>query len=171
MMYEIFALISLFLLPLRAAAAPADHVVLRRNVCDGVDDMPVLYHEYRESVCPPKYTMDSKGVCDHTDFRVNFCAAFCQVRTYFVHGKELPFEDTYCRGPCTCSVTNPTKTISWSVNVDSQFEKGLNDGITGGWQSSIIEDVGPGPGMSFSIELDDGQCGYFSFVPIVKTVW
>jgi hypothetical protein len=168
-MYKIFTLISLFL-PVHVTATPQnhDHALLRRDVCDGIDSMPVLYHDYLSDVCPPKHLNNSEGICDHVDYRSNSCVGFCQLRTRFVYGREFPL-DVWCNGP-PCKIADFTKTMTRSVVIKPQFEKGLNDGISGGWQSKTTADVGP-RGMSYKMPLKAGQCGYWSWVPIKKTVW
>lgn len=60
--------------------------------------------------------------------------------------------------------------MTWSVDMKLHFEKGLNDGISGGWQSKITADVGP-HGMSHEKLLNAGQCGYWSWVSTERTVW
>ena len=54
--------------------------ISKRNVCDGVDATPVLYHEYRGDSCPPIHTMDGNGECPGLDATGNNCASFCQIR-------------------------------------------------------------------------------------------
>lgn len=61
-MYQVFALISLFLsVQATVASKDHDHTLLRRDVCDGINDMPVLYHNYLTDVCRPKYFNSSEG--------------------------------------------------------------------------------------------------------------
>ncbi|KAJ6190269.1 hypothetical protein N7519_000290 [Penicillium mononematosum] len=167
-MYQAFSLISLFL-SVHVTGAPQDHdrALLRRDVCDGMNSMPVLYHDYLSEVCPPKYLNNSEGICDHMDYQSNSCVAFCQLRTRFVYGKEFPL-DVWCNGP-PCIIADFTKTMTRSVDIKPQFEKGLNDGISGGWQSKTTADVGA-QGMSYEMPLKDGQCGYWSWIPTKKTV-
>jgi hypothetical protein len=168
-MHEAIALIALFL-SAQATAVFRDHdpKLLRKDVCDGIDDMPVLYHSYMSDVCRPKYVMNSEGVCDRADYRSNSCAAFCQLATRFVYGREFPL-GVWCNGP-PCEIADFTKNMTWSVDIKSQFEKGLDDGISGGWQSEFTAEVGPW-GMAHKKPLNAGQCGYWSWVPIKRTVW
>ncbi|CAG7998852.1 unnamed protein product [Penicillium nalgiovense] len=167
-MYQAFPLISPFL-SVQATAVPQhhDHALLRKDVCDGINSMPVLYHNYLSDVCPPKYLKSSEGICDYTDYQSNSCVAFCQLRTRFVYGREFPL-DVWCNGP-PCKIADFTKTMTWSVDIKPEFEKGLNDGIIGGWQSKITDDVGP-QGMSYEMPLKAEQCGYWTWIPTKKTV-
>ncbi len=63
-------------------AGPIGEVVKlsKRNPCDGVNGSPVLYHEYREDVCPAVNKFNSDGSCNGLDALKNKCQAFCQVR-------------------------------------------------------------------------------------------
>ncbi|KAJ5528837.1 hypothetical protein N7527_002230 [Penicillium freii] len=169
-MYQVFALLSLFF-SLQATATTQDHdhdhTIARRDVCDGIDDMPVLYHNYLTDVCPPKYLNSVEGVCDHVNYQSNSCVAFCQLGTRFVYGREFPL-GAWCNGP-PCKIGQFTKHMTWSVDMKPQFGKGLNDGISGGWQSKLTAEVGP-RGMSYERPLNAGQCGYWTWVSIKRTV-
>ncbi|KAJ5159063.1 uncharacterized protein N7500_008714 [Penicillium coprophilum] len=154
-MFQALAMVCLFL-SAQGTSGSQDHEsrLLPRDVCDGIDGMPILYHDYQSDVCRPKYVISSKGVCDHSDFQSNACVAFCQLRTRFVYGREFPL-GIWCDGP-PCKIENFTKTMTWSVDMSPQFEKGLDDGISGGWQSKITSDVGP-RGMSHEVPLNEGH--------------
>lgn len=170
-MYKLFALIYL-LFSVHGTATSQEqnrpHKLLRRDVCDGIDDTPVLYHRYLSDICRPKYEPSSEGVCDHIDYQTNSCLAFCQLSTRFLYGREFPL-GVWCDGP-PCEIAEFTKTLTWSIDMNPNFEKGLNDGISGGWQSKLTSDVGPRK-MALEKPLKDGQCGYWSWVSIERTVW
>jgi hypothetical protein len=168
-MYQPFALVLLFLsVRVIAASWDHDHALVPRDACDGIDAMPILYHNYLSDVCRPKYLTSSSGVCHHTDYQSNSCVAFCQLRTRFVYGREFPL-DVWCHGP-PCKIADSPKRMTWSVDIKPEFEKGLDYGISGGWQSKITADVGP-QGMSHEKPLEAGQCGYWTWVSIKRTVW
>ena len=103
----------------------------------------------------------------------------CGLQVEFLRG-VLPTQNSLClwegvslgclvNGP-PCKIADFTRIMTRSVDIEPQFEKGLNDGISGGWQSKTTADVGP-RGMSYKMPLKAGQCGYWSWVPIKKTVW
>ncbi|KAL4926736.1 uncharacterized protein BDV17DRAFT_268993 [Aspergillus undulatus] len=158
---------ALFLLCLpipTVMASPVSQALQRRNPCDGVNASPVLYHEYREQ-CPPKYTQNEKQECDHCSWQVNDCAAFCQVRTNFIYGVEQPFANTYCHGPQTCVISEThTRTVGLSLSISPQLQKALAVGITGGFTMSSADAFA----RTHSVNLPMGQCGYFTFVPVLK---
>lgn len=158
------------LLSVRSTFASQDNGNLsKRDACDGTDAMPILYHDYLNDFCPPKYELNSEGVCDHI-VAENFCAAYCQLSTRFVYGQEFPL-GPWCEGPC--DISNFARKMTWSFNdIDYwlSFEEAMNAGISGGWQSTITANVGP-QGLSLSSPSDEGQCGYWSWVPIKRTVW
>lgn len=52
----------------------------KRDPCNGINAYPVLYHEYREDVCPAKNKCNPDGSSQGLDVRKNNCVAFCQVR-------------------------------------------------------------------------------------------
>ncbi|KAI0803524.1 hypothetical protein GGR55DRAFT_700080 [Xylaria sp. FL0064] len=155
-----------FFLSTLANATP----LVRRDPCDGVNASPVLYHEYHEDACPAihKFDPEKPGQCEGADDWQNVCRTFCQVRTEFVYGQESPFVGTYCHGPFTCSIsTSDTTTITYMGNIDVNGElfNALKFGVTGGYSQASAQAVA----RSFSLQLDQGQCGYFTFVPVKKT--
>jgi len=74
------------------------HQLVKRNPCDGVDGMPILYHEYHEDECPPRWRFDPMrfgwcdGCCEHGSDMDNArrkyfetdktCMTFCQLREW-----------------------------------------------------------------------------------------
>ena len=127
---------------------------------------PILYKEYGADLCPPPNTMDSHGDCPAT-FKNN-CKAYCEVRTTFAYGVEQPLDNPYCHGPLTCTVgTNKATAYTWSGSVNPSWLDALGIGITGGYSSqTTTTDV-----RSTSVNLADGQCGYFTFLPILRDSW
>ena len=165
-----WSVIPVVLFSLMASASPVDHrkALTRRDACDGVDAMPILYHEYRSDKCKPKYKISDDGVCRQCNFQENSCVAFCQVRTNFFYGQEQPFPNTFCHGPQTCTITSThTRTVGWSVNISPKVEAALKVGVSGSYTKSTADAVA----RSFSIKLDNKKCGYFTFVPVIKSTW
>lgn len=159
---------SLSLLPLLVSAAPAGHTLGRRDVCNGIGDTPELYHQYLSKACPPKYTMTSKGVCKDM-WPWNSCTAFCQVRTSFTYGREQPF-NVACTGPLTCTITTQdttSYTLNLNGNLGYKFSEALNAGISGGFSVGTTHAFS----QAHQIKLNDNECGYFTWVPVVKNVW
>ncbi|PLN85513.1 hypothetical protein BDW42DRAFT_160637 [Aspergillus taichungensis] len=162
-----WSIIPIVLFSLVASASPVEHSLMRRDVCDGVNATPVLYHEYRGDKCKPKYTMNKDGVCNHAHWPENKCAAYCQVRTNFFYGQERPFPNTYCHGPESCTITaTHTVTVGWSITISPQIQNAMKVGVSGGFSGSS----GDAFARSYSVKLESGQCGYFTFVPVVKEV-
>ena len=52
----------------------------KRNPCDGINAMPILYHEYGSGDCPPINHLDGNGKCTGYLSTGKQCAAFCQIR-------------------------------------------------------------------------------------------
>jgi hypothetical protein len=143
----------------------------KRDACEGTDAIPILYHGCLDYFCPPKYELNSERVCDHI-VAENFCAAYCQLSTVnsFYLWTEFPL-GPWCEGPC--NISNFARKMTWpfnDINYWRSFEEAMNAGISGGWQFTITANVGP-QGLSLSSPSDEGQCGYWSWVPIKRTVW
>lgn len=158
---------------LLASASPL-HSLSRRNPCDGVDARPILYHEYHNDACPPRNKLTKQkngnkmveqcGPLTHW----NECTSFCQIRTSFAYGQEQPFPNAYCRGPFACSISeSKSRTISLDASFSPKIGKALKLGVSGsfGWSESEAY------ARSYSIDLEKGECGYFTFVPVTKEVW
>lgn len=135
------------------------HLYPRADPCSP-GGTPILYQEYHADLCPPTNTMDSNGDCTATF--ANYCQAYCEVRTTFTYGVEQPLGNLYCHGPLTCSVGS---TYIWTGSVNPNWLSALGLGITGGY-SSTTTDV-----RMTSVNLPDGQWGYFTFLPILHDSW
>lgn len=162
-------LIALFLSVQSTSASTGNGSLTKQDPCAGTGAMPTLYRDYLNDVCPPKNEVNSHGICDNIEAE-NFCVAYCQQSTRFVYGQEFPL-GAWCEGPC--EISNLAKEMTWSfddIDMWSTFEKAMNAGVSGGWQSTITANVGP-EGLSIASPLDEGQCGYWSWVPIKRTVW
>ncbi|MCJ1278218.1 hypothetical protein MMC21_006033 [Puttea exsequens] len=106
--------------------------------------------------------MDGNGNCP-ADFKKK-CISYCEVRQEFYYGVEQPLDNPYCHGPLTCTVgSNKATTYTFNSNVNVKWLEALGLGITGGFSSaSSTTDV-----RSTSVKLDEGKCGYFTFLPIL----
>lgn len=152
----LYALMVLVILLLNAASA---------NPCDGVGAVPKLYHEYREDECPaPSHLVDPNGICE-TAKQFPECIGFCQVRTNFFYATESPFPRTDCHYPLKCSLSTSASTSwSWSFSPSIKIFKAIKIGISGSYSRS----GGSTEGHSWEFEPNPGECGYFTFVPIMK---
>ena len=63
----------------KRSSTPEVSVISKRDPCDGINARPVLYHEYREDVCPAKNKLNKDGSCPGVSVNTN-CASFCQIR-------------------------------------------------------------------------------------------
>ncbi|TVY31265.1 hypothetical protein LOCC1_G008877 [Lachnellula occidentalis] len=158
---------SLFLFSI-VLAGPVEHypknIFEKRDPCDGVNAEPVLYHEYGTDKCPPKYKLEHDR-CYHNPNTSWKCEQFCQLATTFVYGQEQPFANAYCHGPQTCTISSTeTRTITWNFSFNPKFLEAYQVGITGGFSVAKAEAFA----RAFSIKMENGQCGYFTFVPVIK---
>ena len=144
-------------------------LVRRANPCEP-GGTPILYtKEYHAEDCPPKHVMNSDGSCQ-MDIQEN-CDTFCEVRTNFFYDQEVPVgKDPYCHGPFTCTLSESdakTYTYSGSGTIGGTIAKALNLGVTGGFNYASAKTQL----RSTSVNLNQGQCGYFSFLPELKETW
>ena len=137
----------------------------RANPCEA-GGTPILYKDYGSDACPPKNTMDGQGECPYGS--ANDCIAYCEVRQTFTYDVEQPLDNSYCHGPETCTVgSNKATTYTYSGNINLKWLDALGIGITGGYSSATATtDV-----RSTSVKLDEGSCGYFTFLPILHASW
>lgn len=88
--------------------------------------------------------------------------------TNFVYGTEAPFDNSYCHGPFSCSITDTTSlTITWTGTATVQQLEGLSIGVSGSYSHSSAT----ANARTYAINLPAGSCGYFTFVPVRKDVW
>lgn len=146
----------------------------KQNVCDQTEGTwPVLYHKYTEEDCPAPNHFDPNGIdCEYQKIEAGNgdldCGSFCQLTTVFEYGVESPFPMSYCNYPITCSISESDSTSwDWGIGFSPKIGKLLKIGISGNYGESR----GTSTGRSWSFKPELGQCGYFSFVPIKKTVW
>lgn len=154
------------------------HQLQRRDVCGGGPAaLPILYHAYGTDVCPPINHLNADGTCPSTfsQYDPQLCTSFCQLSTTFTYTTESPFtENPFCHGPQSCTITNTvTTTVTWSANAGVKIDPpklyGVQFGVTGGF--SYASARATAEARSFSVKLDPNQCGYFTFIPIIKTSW
>ena len=88
--------------------------------------------------------------------------------TTFYYATEVPYPNMYCHGPLTCTLTeSQTTTVTWSTSLSPKFLDALKVGVTGTFSHATANSKA----RSFQIKLEQGQCGYFTFVPIAKSIW
>ena len=138
----------------------------RTNPCESGGN-PILYDkEYHADLCPPALVMNPDGSCP-TQFQD--CTSYCEVRQTFTYAQEIPLDQPYCHGPLTCSISSnkaTSYTFTGSISAPNWL-KALGIGITGGYSTSTTTtDV-----RTTSVNLAQGQCGYFTFLPILHDSW
>ncbi|KAI0142833.1 hypothetical protein GGR57DRAFT_519171 [Xylariaceae sp. FL1272] len=143
-------------------ATPLASIVPRDNPCDGINALPKFYHEYREDECPAihKFEPQIPEQCQGVTQQVQ-CASFCQVRTEFQWGREVPLTGTYCHGPFTCAVSSSdTITIPYQggMELESNTFNALVVGVTAGYTQQDAHAVS----QDYNFELKENECGYFT---------
>ncbi|GKT45416.1 uncharacterized protein ColSpa_05597 [Colletotrichum spaethianum] len=147
--------------------------------CANKNKPATLYHVYGPDDCPPKYQFlpfaEGNGQLDTCEgwnkgwYTDNGCTTFCETSTRFEWAQEVPFSHSECHYPIKCGMTK-TESVSsgWNVGVSAkiQFWKALKIGVTGGWHHSW----GTARAKKWDVDLKEGQCGYFTFVPVKKVV-
>ena len=137
----------------------------RANPCEP-GGTPILYKEYGGDSCPPAISMDGSGNCPADPKKK--CISYCEVRQEFTYDIEKPVDNGYCHGPLTCTVgSNKATTYTYSGSINNKWLDAFGFGITGGYSSGVATtDL-----RSTSVKLDEGQCGYFTFLPILHHSW
>ncbi|EXJ86769.1 hypothetical protein A1O3_03723 [Capronia epimyces CBS 606.96] len=145
------------------------------DICTWSDGVPILYHQYGSDACPPKFQLKpNSGDCEDNVLPLGIldsywsCASFCQMRTTFIYGQEQPYVRVpMCRGGVTCTLSESVhQGYSWKAKMNGNFKYGpLTIGITGGYS----EKAGVSQSYKFSKHLDEGQCGYWTFIPFIRS--
>lgn len=150
------------------------------DVCSGSPGTsPVLYYNYTAAQCPPNLHLadpdESNGENCYVQQWPNTggkyfssdCAAYCQLVTIFKYAQESPFPSSYCNYPMECQITRTHSTSwNWGFSLTPKVGKWVKIGISGTYSHSYATATG----QNFKITLQQNQCGYFSFIPIAKTV-
>jgi hypothetical protein len=166
------------------------HSISAVDICDwhGGAEL-ILYHEYRDPPCVVPNHLLPSGDCEPRvvqELVTPSCLSFCQIRANFIYGREVPLMNAYCHGPMKCTVKEAIKVgMSWKLKVPSTVALlGLVKGvrhrkwkapqryrqrqITGGFAGDTD---GVTNSQSRQIDMAQGECGYFTFIPIDKDVW
>ncbi|KAL9594699.1 MAG: hypothetical protein Q9219_006884 [cf. Caloplaca sp. 3 TL-2023] len=155
----------------------------KRNVCDWKNAEPVLYEKYGNDVCPPKFSVGADGSCPmegHRDhwYSADACAGFCELSTTYSYGKESIFlANPYCHGygdkGASCTITDTQTTTvgrTFGGSIDGTFN-GKIGSIKAGISGSYTQSWAQAHAQAKSVTLGKGECGYWTFLPIVKTTW
>ena len=137
---------------------------------------PVLYKNYTNEECGPPENLAIIGSDGHLQCPVNFknrCGSYCQVYQAFQYDVEVPVTaNPYCHGPLTCTVTE-SDTTTWTYDgkinagLGSEKAKTMSAGVTGGisFASAKMQLT------SKSVKLEQGECGYMTFLPELHISW
>lgn len=138
------------------------------DLCEWDLAQPQLYHSYNTTACPPAFTFAANGMdCEEDRPYKNVCASFCQMRTIFYYGQEQPYiQAPLCRGETRCKLSESVhQGYSSKIKMNGAFKEGaLTTGITGGYNSKS----GISQSWSFTKDIPQGECGYWTFVPFVR---
>ena len=138
------------------------------DICEFTDATPEFYYEYGIDECSPRFFLAPNGVdCEYYQLDKKVWASFCQIRTTFHYGQEQPYVRVpVCRGKESCSIGESVhQSYGWKIKTNGNFKEGaLTAGITGGYNKS-------GVSQSYKITktLRKDTCGYWTFIPYVKT--
>lgn len=144
------------------------------DICSGTIGSPILYYNYTDKNCiPPFYLKDNNLDCGVQEWAgddekwVSDCDTYCQLTTIFVYAREAPYPASYCNYPLECSISDDhSVSWNWGFSVSPKMGKAFKLGISGSFGRSS----GTSTGRSYKFTPQDGQCGYFTFVPIKKSV-
>lgn len=166
-----FQLLALLSSPSRIIGSPLVSLFPRTDPCSP-GGTPILYQNYSTVQCPPAYVLLADGSCP-----VNFnglgtsCISYCEVWQYFTYDEEKPVvNNPYCYGPLTCTVTT-SKAFTYTYNVGISISVGLSQALTAGITGGLSYASATTQLQSTSVNLAEGQCGYFTFLPILHTSW
>lgn len=158
--------------PVLSTPNVGSHLYPRADPCDP-GGTPILYKDYFYTPgvsCPPALVLNADGSCPvgYGSF-LKGCNAYCQVKTTFTYDEERPVvNNNYCHGPTTCTITQSKAfTYTYSFNYNPGWANAFIAGITGGFTYAATTTQL----QSVSVKLDEGQCGYFTFLPTLRTSW
>lgn len=157
-----------------AIAHATPMLLKKRNACDWQGVEPILYHKYGTDDCPPKLKVDGRGNCPveyHKFDDEQTCVGFCEQTTEYKYGRESIFlANPYCHGPMSCSISD-TVTVATGHTFSSSLNIKFNDVLSGGISGGETITNSFAHAQTKSISLKEGECGYFTFLPIIKKTW
>ena len=167
------SLLTAAILSVSAHALPSQ--LAKRNPCNWKNAELVLYHRYDSEECRPRRVIYVNGDCPMEKTEIEpgtfICAGFCQESTEYYYGRETIFlANPYCHGPMSCAIQE-TKTVqvqySFSSSISIKYSEVFNLGISGG----VSKTTSTARAQTKTVSLEEGQCGYFTFIPIFKLSW
>lgn len=93
--------------PATNATTQLSTTIRKRNPCDGKNAEPILYHDYKNDICPPPFTFEAPGQCrmkrfqepGWNPFRPLHCGGFCEENVSFrVSGMKIKLSLTWALG-------------------------------------------------------------------------
>ena len=152
-----------------AASSPLSSLHKRASPCEP-GGTPIVNKDYFADLCPPAISMNGDGTCpvDGGSF-ANGCDSYCEVKQTFFYDQEKPVvNNPYCHGPNTCTITTTKAfTYTYSASFNTAWTKAFTAGITGGFSYADTTTQL----QSVSVNLAEGQCGYFTFLPLLHNSW
>ncbi|KAI0143155.1 hypothetical protein GGR57DRAFT_367253 [Xylariaceae sp. FL1272] len=130
-----------------------------------------MNYEYTGNDCPArvKFSWQDLGQCQADRNLGDDCLnSFCQVNTTYTYAREVPIMGTYCTGPLKCGVTyDDSVIVERPKSPGVALAAALRRGVSGGWNATGVRGA---PRFSLDAEVPKDACGYWTFVPIMKTV-
>ncbi|KAH7364762.1 hypothetical protein BKA65DRAFT_473075 [Rhexocercosporidium sp. MPI-PUGE-AT-0058] len=100
------------------------------------------------------------------------CTAYCEIRVNYSYGQEVPYGGSECAAK-ECKIakgTSSTVTTTWEINANIGIEvsKGaLLGAFNLGASYSFSTSASTSLDIERSEELEEGECGYWTWVPIL----
>lgn len=102
------------------------------------------------------------------------CTSYCEVKVYFTHGREVPWDLTPCQGT-ECSIKKGqtvSATKTWEINGSVGLEvskSALMGAFNFGSSYSYSTSVSYSQEFELKETLGDNECGYWTWVPTFVT--
>ena len=147
----------------------------KRDPCKQDGASYQLYKEYDQNDCPavhPSNYGDCFPLYELSRPAFAPCDIFCQQNVTYTYGTEVIMPLSICRYPFTCTITETvTKTTGHSFTFTGGFDEKLLQNFKLGASYAYNWNQAKTNTQSYAVKPEQGQCGYFTFIPHMITTW
>ncbi|KAL2060679.1 hypothetical protein VTL71DRAFT_9320 [Oculimacula yallundae] len=134
--------------------------------CTPAPMLPMQNSAHQFMIAKKNYHLANDGHCDGQMPRPGEpgeCSVYCEVRVTYSYGEEQPYSESQCRASECKVAMGTTKTITTTWGIDASLVKAFSIGATYSYSTSVAYSLS----TEQTVMLEPGECGYWTFVPVL----